>query len=89
MRFHKFDDPIILQILVRSHLLLASHKNIKFCWLPSHFGIKGNETVDAAARAVLQMPISADIKLPYTDLKQSINIHFKNIWEKKMDRDCL
>jgi ribonuclease HI len=83
IHFHKFDNPIILQILVRSHMLLTSHKNIKFCWLPSHVGIKGNETADAAARAALQIPISADIKLPYTDLKQSINMHFKNIWQER------
>ena len=30
------------------------HKNVIFCWMPSHMGINGNEKADSAAKAVIQ-----------------------------------
>ena len=36
--------------LVHSELKALNRKNIKFCWIPSHMGIKGNEKADEVAR---------------------------------------
>jgi ribonuclease HI len=59
----KFENPTILEVIEKSNLLLASNKDIEFCWLPSHVGIQGNEKADGAAKAALQLPISTNIKI--------------------------
>ena len=32
---------------------LSGHKDIVFCWVPSHIGIQGNERADVLAKAAL------------------------------------
>ena len=36
---------------------------------------------DCAAKAALQLPISTNIQIPYTDLKHTINTYFSRIWQ--------
>jgi hypothetical protein len=81
IHFHKWTNPTILYILEKCQSLLTSGKIVDFCWIPSHVGIKGNEDADAAAKAALQLPISNSIKIPYTDLKQSISTYFISTWQ--------
>jgi len=80
---HKWDNPIILQILERIHRIQEGHKTIKFCWIPSHIGIGGNERADAAAKAALRLDITPDASIPYTDLRQTINTYFTKTWQEK------
>ena len=54
--------------------------DIVFCWIPSHIGIRGNTKADTAAKQALQLPIT-DFKIPYTDLKASIE-NMLNIYGK-------
>jgi ribonuclease HI len=77
----KFERAGILQILEKCHTLQVEGKIVQFCWVPSHVGIKGNEEADSAAKAALQLPISTDIQIPYTDLKHIINTYFTRIWQ--------
>ena len=79
--YHKCEKAGILQILEKCHALQLEGKNVQFCWVPSHVGIKGNEKADCAAKAALQLPISADIKIYYTDFKYAINRYFIRIWQ--------
>ena len=66
----KIDNSVIQAIILRLHNM--SHKQIIFCWLPSHVGIRGNKKADKAAKSALSLQPS-NLKLPYTDFKPGIN----------------
>jgi len=63
----------------KCHALQLEGKIVEFCLVPSHVGIKGNKKADCAAKAALQLPISTDIQIHYTDLKQTISRYFTGI----------
>ena len=56
-----------IQNVIEKHHELSKTKEILFCWLPSHVGIKGNEAADVKAKASLDLEIS-NFKLPCTVL---------------------
>ena len=47
-----------IQNVIEKHHELSKTKEILFCWLPSHVGIKGNEAADVKAEASLDLEIS-------------------------------
>ena len=58
---------------------------IKFCWIPDHIGIKGNEKTDKIATEIIDRPIY-DTKFPFSDLKpriicQHVNFVFQDKWK--------
>ena len=42
LKSQKLNNPIVSNILHMCHYL-SGHKDIIFCWVPSHIGIQGNE----------------------------------------------
>ena len=62
----KLDNPLILELLQKLNHLSCAHKTIYFCWIPSHIGIRGNESADMAAKESLNQDITAS-QVPYTD----------------------
>jgi ribonuclease HI len=81
IQYPSWKNPVISEIIEKTHILSTSGKQIQFCWLPSHVGIRGNEAADVAAKAGLQLEINTGIKLPYSDLIQLINVFIKDIWQ--------
>ena len=57
MEHQHIDHPLVLDVLEKYSALVT--KTVLFCWVPSHVGIRGNELVDAAAKAALneRLPI--------------------------------
>ena len=57
-------------------------QNVKFCWVPAHVGIQGNETADLEAKAAV---VNRDIgyqKVPCTDMKPVIQSFIKTKWQE-------
>ena len=49
LKSQKLNNPIVSNILHMCHYL-SGHKDIIFCWVPSHIGIQGNERADVWPR---------------------------------------
>ena len=52
----------------------------KYCWVPSHTGIRGNEKADSAAKSALDLP-RAKVGVPYTDFKYLISQYIFSTWQ--------
>ena len=50
-------NPIVRRVL-ELHNQIRKTKDIIFCWVPSHVGIRGNEATNRAAKAALESPVS-------------------------------
>ena len=69
LKSQKLNNPIVSNILHMCHYL-SGHKDIVFCWVPSHIGIQGNERADVLAKAALDKT-KQFYYIPYTDLRCS------------------
>ena len=57
---------------------LSGHKDIVFCWVPSHIGIQGNERADVLAKAALDKT-KQFYYIPCTDFKYNISVYLDDI----------
>ena len=72
-------NPQIQKLLEKCHELLA-YKEIVLCWIPSHIGIQGNETVDKQAKTSLSLEPTS-FKIPFSNFKPSINKYILEEWQ--------
>ena len=72
LKSQKLNNPIVSNILHMCHYL-SGHKDIIFCWVPSHIGIQGN-----LAKAALDKT-KQFYYIPYTDFKYNISVHLDDI----------
>ncbi|KAG5891271.1 hypothetical protein JTB14_020442 [Gonioctena quinquepunctata] len=51
-------DPLVRIILAPINWLRSQNKSVSFLWIPSHYGIAGNELVDSAAKDAAQEAVT-------------------------------
>ena len=76
----KLEHPLIGMVIRKCVFLNIAKKDIVFCWVPSHTGIKGNEKADSAAKCALDLP-HAKVGVPYNDFKHCINQYIFSTWQ--------
>ncbi|GFQ70457.1 unc-112-related protein [Trichonephila clavata] len=80
---HSSSHPILVDITYA----LANHlkkKDIRFCWIPGHAGITGNELADTAARSVTGS--SERFPIPHSDLKACFRQKLQSVWQSTWDQ---
>ncbi|GFR13939.1 putative RNA-directed DNA polymerase from transposon BS [Trichonephila clavata] len=80
---HSSSHPILVDITCA----LANHlkkKDIRFCWIPGHAGINGNELADTAARSATGS--SERFPIPHSDLKAYFRQKLQSIWQSNWDQ---
>ena len=83
LKSQKLNNPIVSNILHMCHYL-SGHKDIVFCWVPSHIGIQGNERADVLAKAALDKT-KQFYYVPYTDFKYNISVYLDDILQGEWD----
>ena len=80
---YQTDNPLVVQVL--DHIQSISNKLIKFCWIPSHVGIPGNELADAAANEARAGEEDTTRLIPSSDLIPQVKIFIRDKWQRRYD----
>ena len=70
---------------LETHFCQWRSTRVRFCWVPSHCGIDGNERVDQLARETLDQDIDPLASVHYTDMKPLVNSYIQKLVQTKWD----
>lgn len=86
LNMYNNNHPIAHEILRWLVRLSERQKTVRFCWVPAHCGVTGNETADAAARTAAQLQNNLPHPLPYKDyyvtIKARVRDKIQQIWQE-------
>ncbi|GBN10855.1 hypothetical protein AVEN_81789-1 [Araneus ventricosus] len=74
--------PLVIQCL-NVYNNLKKYFIIRFCWIPGHVGIRGNEKADNAAKGSI---IIEDNFVPLADVLQTLTIFENQVWQSTWER---
>ena len=78
-------NPLICQIMNLLWALSDKGTRVRFCWVPSHCGIEGNEIVDQLAKETLDHDIDPLTTVYFADLKPLVNSYIQQEVQIKWD----
>ena len=76
----KLKHPLIGMVIRKCVFLNFANKDIIFCWVPSHNGIRGNKKADSATKSALDLP-RVKVGVPNSDFKHHINQYILSTWQ--------
>ena len=79
------ENPFICHIMNLLWSLSDKGTRVRFCWVPSHCGIDGNERVDQLAKETLDQDIDPLASVHYTDMKPLVNSYIQKLVQTKWD----
>ena len=79
------ENPFICHIMNLLWSLSDKGTRVRFCWVPSHCGIDGNERVDQLAKETLDQDINPLASVHYTDMKPLVNSYIQKLVQTKWD----
>ena len=82
------ENPFICHIMNLLWSLSDKGTRVRFCWVPSHCGIDGNERVDQLAKETLDQDIDPLANVHYTDMKPLINSYIQKFGSNQVGCSC-
>ena len=79
------ENPLSCHIMNLLWALSDKGTRVRFCWVPSHCGIEGNEIVDQLAKDTLDHDIDPLATVHYADLKPVVNSYIQQEVQIKWD----
>ena len=79
------ENPFICHIMNLLWSLSDKGTHVRFCWIPSHCGIEGNERVGQLAKETLNQDIDPLANVHCTDLKPLVNSYIQQLFQTKWD----
>ena len=76
-------NPFICHIMNLLWSLSNKGTRVRFCWVPGHCGIDGNERVDQLAKETLDQDIDPLASVHYTDMKPLVNSYIQKLVQTK------
>jgi ribonuclease HI len=77
--------PLVFKIIDLLKSMNSTSFSIRFCWVPSHVGIAGNEAADKAAKSASNQ---LSFPLPLCDAKNYAKQLVHEIWQKSWNLSC-
>ena len=81
------NNSLVMNTLQVLYELIEENKVVKFCWIPSHVGIVGNEIADRAAKTALNFIAPVHFKVPYTDKYHRVKEYVNSCWQQEWDNN--
>ena len=79
------ENAFICHIMNLLWLLSDKRTYVRFCWIPSHYGIEGNERVDQLAKETIDQDIDQLASVHYTAMKPLVNSYIQKLVQTKWD----